>query len=121
MRVITIPIKSSSKEDRIKKYLEVIYKFHKLTDVEIAILVEFILHFQTIQAKYPTIDDTELINKLTFDSKIKKEISTKLGIKEGVFQNYLTILRKKGVIKDNKLNPSYIPDATPFDLTFRFM
>ena len=39
---------------------------------------------------------------------------------ESVFNNYLTALRKKGVIKDNKLVSAFIPDRKEFDLMFRF-
>lgn len=116
-----IKIKSTSKEDRIKKYLDVIYKFHKLTDKEIDILVELVLAYQNIQAKYPTVTDTDLFNKLLFDTANKKEVRDRLQIKDSVFQNYLTVFRKKGVIKDNKLVVHFIPAVEPFDLIFKFI
>jgi hypothetical protein len=116
-----IKIKSSSNEDKIRKYLEVIYKFHKLTDKEIAILVELVLQYQEIQTKYASTKDTDLFNKLLFDVDVKKKIKEKLQIKDSVFQNYLTVFRKKGVIKDNKLVVHFIPAIEPFDLIIKFL
>lgn len=116
-----IKIKSSSLEDKIKKYLEVIYKFHKLTDKEIDILIVLVLCYYEIQTKYASTNDTDLFNKLLFDVDSKKKIREKLQIKDSVFQNYLTVFRKKGVIKDNKLVVHFIPAIEPFDLIFKFI
>ena len=116
-----IVIKSSSKETRIKKYLDIIHEFHRLTDKEVSILVELVLSYQEFQIKYPTVTDPELINKIVFDTDNTKKIREKLSIKEGVFHNYLTLFRKKGVIKDGKLSIHYIPPIESFYLTFKFI
>jgi len=120
MRVIPIPIKSSSIEQRVKLYLETIYKFHKLTDKEVLILIEFIVKYYEIITKYP-VHDAELVNKLLFDIDVRKKIRTKLNIKPGVFENYLTSFRKRGVIVEKGLNPAYIPPKEPFKLEITFL
>jgi predicted RNA binding protein with dsRBD fold (UPF0201 family) len=120
MRIVTIPVKSTSQKDKVRKFLEFTYKFHKLTDKELDILLVFVMKFYSLLHKYNT-KDLDLVNKLLFDVDIKKEIREELGIREGVFDNYLTIFRKKGVIKGKTLNPSYLPPEEPFELHFKFL
>ena len=120
MRVINIPIKSNSLEDKVRKYLEFTYKFHKLTSRETDILVVFIKKYYTLYNKYKDID-ANLADKLLFDKDNKKEIRDELNIRASVFQNYLTIFRKKDVIVKGKLNRSYIPPLDPFELRLKFL
>lgn len=117
----TIIVKSSTHEGRIRKYLHIIYNFHKLTDKEIDILVELIVNYQLIELKYPTVKDPELFNRLLFDPTVTKKIKEKLQIKDSIFQNYMTTFRRKKVIEGRVLNPNFIPPKETFDLTFRFI
>ena len=118
MKQIPITIKSVDTKDRLVKFLNIIHKFHNLTSKEIAILVEFIVEYYAIKKK---VTDNELLNKLLFDHTVKRKIGTRLNIKDSVFQNYLTVFRQKGVIKDNALNTSYIPPEEPFEIIIRIL
>ena len=59
---------------------------------------------------------------MLFDYDTKMLIKQELNIKDTVFQNTLTSLRKKNVIKDNKIINAYIPEvdskATSFKVIF---
>lgn len=120
MRVVTIPIKSTDQKDKVRKFLEFTYKFHKLTDKELDILLVFVMKFYSLLHKYKGVD-LGLINKLLFDVEAKKEIREELKIREDVFANYLTIFRRKGVIKGKILNSSYLPPEEPFELHLKFL
>jgi hypothetical protein len=120
MKSISIPIKSTSVEQRVRLYLDTLHKWHSLRDKEIDILVELILKYYEIVNKYPVHDDL-LINKLLFDIDVKKNIKVKFNMKDGVLHNYLTILRKKGALKDKGINPSYIPPKESFELKLVFL
>lgn len=119
MKTIPIQIKSPTLESRVRNYLSLLHKFHKLTDKEVEILVELLLRYYDIIKKYPVHDD-ELIGKLLLDIEIKKRIKTKLNIKDSVFENYMTKFRKQGVLKDRVINKSYIPPLEPFELKIMF-
>jgi hypothetical protein len=120
MKTIPITIKSSTDEKRVRNYLSMLYNLHKLTEKEVDIIVEFILRYYDIIAKYPVHDD-ELISKMLFDPSVKKKIKDKYNMKDTVLQNYMTVFRKKGVIKGNMINKSYIPPKESFELVFKFI
>lgn len=122
MNKIGVTIKSASTKERVSKYLNTIYKFHKLTDKEIDIVVEFILTYYEISVTFKEASkSTKLINKLLFDTDNRKMLQQKLGLKEEVFNNYLSKFRKKGVLINDMLNPSYIPPAGKFTLELNFV
>ena len=120
--MISIPVKipkATTLEGRIRLYLGVLYKFHKLTDKETDIVIDLIVKYYDIITKYP-VHDEELINKLLFNIDVKKEIKQKHNLKDAVFQNYMTIFRKKGIIKDKGLNKYFIPPMDPFEIKMIF-
>lgn len=59
---------------------------------------------------------------MLFDYDTKMLIKQELNIKDTVFQNTLSSLRKKNVIKNNKIINAYIPEvdnkATSFKVVF---
>jgi hypothetical protein len=120
MKSIPITIKTTSQEDRLKKYLNVLYKFHKITDKEMTIFLELVYKFYDIQRRLNNTQDTKSINKLLFDLESKQEIQQKLNIKDAVFQNYMTVFRKKGVILNNQIHPLLVPPAGEFTLAIKF-
>lgn len=121
MKKITIPIVSDDARTRVLQFLGIIHKFHKLTDKEINIVVEFILQYYDISQSLRNPEDAETINKLLFATESRKVLQQNLGIKEDVFNNYLSKLRKKGVLVSGKLNPNYIPPHEKFSLEFNFI
>jgi hypothetical protein len=98
----------------------VLYKFHKLTEKEVDIVVELIIKYYEITTRYP-VYDKDLVSKLLFDVDVKRHIKEKYNIKDPVLQNYMTTFRKKKVIIDGLLNPNYIPPKEQFELKFVFL
>jgi hypothetical protein len=95
---------------------------HKLTDAEAAIFVAFIKKRHLFATN---IKDDGVVDKLLFSTETRKEIMDDLGYKMGTFQNYLTSMRAKGVINENKINKKLIPNfeegSNNFKLIFNFV
>ena len=122
MNKIEVVIQSTTAKERVFKYLNTIYKFHKLTDKEIDIVVEFILSYYEISGTFKEAGKSrELINKLLFDTDNRKILQKKLDLKEELFNNYLSKFRKKGVLINDMLNPNYIPPPGKFILELKFI
>jgi len=122
MNKITVELKSDTTKERVTKYLHTLYKFHKLTDTEISIVVEFTLAYYKIADTFKEgTNSRHLINKLLFDTDSRKQLQESLNLKEDVFNNYLSKFRKKKVIVDNMLNPNYIPPPGKFTLELKFV
>jgi len=110
-----VNLKSSSKEEATLLHLNLLYKFHKLTDREIEIFIVLIKHYLVAIDKYK---HKEAAAKLFMD---QKAISTELGIKDQVFKNYLTALRKKHVLlPDGSLEELLIPKFKGDKLSLTF-
>lgn len=118
MKTITIGVKPVDNTDRIRKYLNVTYKFHKLTDKEIEILLAFVEEYQELQK---VISDKDYLNTILFNSTTKSKISQKISVQKAVLDNYLTTFRKKGVIKNNQLVPNFVPPSEPFDVVIKML
>ena len=118
MAGVNIPINIASKDtrDKIKKYLQVLYQFHKLTDKEVEITTELVMSYSLLLKRY----DKDVANQLIFSTENKKKIRAVLGMDDPIFQNYLSNLRKKKVIVDKTISPQYIPPAKDFNLIFKF-
>lgn len=114
---ITIPIKTKDKRDRIEKYLEVLYKFHKLTDKEIQLLVELIIIYTDLRDNHGEEIATTLLFHVDNKNKIRKNLN---NMNSSVFHNYLSYLRKKAVIKGKSINPVFIPPVEDFKLIISF-
>lgn len=95
---------------------------HKLTDAEAKILLAFLRKRHMFATN---INNDEVVDKLLFATDTRKEIMVELGHKMGTFQNYLTSIRNKGVILDNKINPKLLPNyeegSDNFKLIYNFM
>ncbi len=121
MNKIRVEIKSNTVRERVTKYLNTIYKFHKLTDTEILIVAEFIISYYDIAANFKEASQARVaINKLLFDTDSRKKLQSRLNLKEEVFNNYMSKFRKKRVIVDDMLNPNYIPPPGKFILELNF-
>lgn len=94
---------------------------HKLTEAEANI---FLLFLKKRHLFASNIKDESVIDKLLFSTETRREIQDALGYKMGTFQNYLTSMRNKGVIQENRINkkliPNYIAGANNFKLIFNF-
>lgn len=104
-----------------ERWVALTQPLHKLTEAEGNILLEF-LKKRHIYAK--SIKDDDIIDKLLFSTENRREVMDKLGYAMGTFQNYMTTLRIKGVIIDNKINrkliPNYEDGSDNFKLIYNF-
>ena len=117
MKKIDIPVEVSGRRDRIRKYLLVLYQFHKLTDKEINLLTELIFYYIDYVDQY----GEQLANKLLFDKDTSSQIRKNLDdMADTVYRNYLSNLRKKNVISGRTLNTSFIPPVKDFQLAISF-
>lgn len=105
-----------------KHWLTLTKPLHKLKPQEMNALSSLLYHYFEFKKE---IKNDDLAWKLTFDYDTKHKIYEELSVIEGSFNNTLYALRKKGVIKDNKINKSFIPvldlskDKT-YSLIFKF-
>ena len=95
---------------------------HKLTDAEGNILLAFLKKRYLFSCN---MKNSDVVDRLLFSTDTRKEIMIALGYKMGTFQNYLTSMRIKGVILDNKINPKLLPNyeegSDNFKLIYNFI
>ena len=103
------------------KWLDITKPFHRLTPQQQKVLA-LILYYNHIYKK--EVKNDEIRWKLVFNYDTRMAIKEELGIKEGGFLNILTKLRKKNIIKDNKVISTYVPnvdlDSRVFKVIFNF-
>lgn len=100
-----IPV--SSKVDAFETWLMITKALHKLTNEEIKVLAVFLCKRHDLAYK---IIDEDLLNENVFSTRNRKEVEQLLGIDNPTkLNNILSSLRKKGALKDNKIQPQYIP------------
>lgn len=108
-------------KDLFNKWLHITRLFHNLTPQEIDIL-SLLLYYHYEYKKDITND--KILWKMVFDYDTKILIREELNIKDQGIQNALSSLRNKGVIKDNKILSTYIPqleeDSNNFKIIFNF-
>lgn len=86
--------------------------FHNLTNREIDVVVEFLLHRFELCSK---ISDPEILNKVLMGEDTKRQIREDNNITLQHFQVIMGKLKKKKVIIDNKINPKFIPNIQKDD------
>lgn len=108
-------------KDLFYKWLEITKAFHGLADQQQKVLALLLYYHYKYKDE---ITNNKILWKIIFDYDTKKLIKEELEISDQVLQNNLTILRKKGIIKDNTVVPTYIPDleqgANNFKVIFNF-
>jgi hypothetical protein len=95
-----IPIKTDLK-GFLKSYLTVVNPILKLKDKELEVVSAFLMVW------YPN-RDKEGIQSLIFSTKLRKIIRKSIDMSEASFNNHITMLRKKKMIINKKLNPSIL-------------
>ena len=110
-----------SRKSLFYRWLEITKPFHKLTSQQHNILSLLLYYFFEYKKD---IKNDKLCWKMVFDYETKHLIKNELGIKDPNLQNVLTTLRKKGVIIDNAIVSTYIPnleeDSNNFKVIFNF-
>lgn len=108
-------------KDLFRKWLEITRLFHKLTDQEISILALILYYYHTYKKD---ITNDKILWKIVFDYDTKHLIKEELNIKDQGIQNVLSSLRKKGIIRNNKVLATYIPEleegSHEFKIVFNF-
>jgi len=112
----------TTRKNFFKHWLSLTKPFHKLRPQEQDVLA-LLLYYYFEYKKDIKRDD--LVWKMVFDYDTKMLMKEDLsGMKDVIFQNTLSSLRKKEVVKDKQVNPSFIPnitkDANNFNLIFKF-
>lgn len=99
-------------------WLNITIVFHKLTKQEMDVLA-LLLFYHYELAK--DITSKKILWKMVFDYEIKTKIKKELGIKDASLQNVLSSLRKKGIINDNQIVSTYIPNIEKGSDTFKIV
>ena len=94
----------------IQVFLHVTKIMHELADKEIELISLLLESFVKMFKLYNDIDKAW---KEVFDYDNKLVLMATLNMNKQVFNNYLTKLRNKGVIKNNMVVPAYNPFANP--------
>lgn len=106
-----------SKEDYVKKYVQVI-THGLITDSELLVIDQFISKY--LDLKQDQLPD-KYLNKLLFDSETRKVMYNTLGYSYHNFNNYFKALKDKGLIiqagDEYKINPFILPQES---ITFKF-
>lgn len=114
-------IKTDNILDLLEKWVALTQPLHHLTEAESAILLEFLKKRHVF---YTNVHDERVADMLLFSTETRREVMNTLGYKMGTFQNYLSSMRAKGVIFENKINPKLVPnvesDAKDFKLIYNF-
>lgn len=117
-KVVTIP---TSLKNVLKQYLVITKPMNKLRPKEIDVM-SLLLYYNILEKPNFVRDDDRWKKIFDYDTKLK--IKEELEIEDYTLQNILSSLRKKGAIKDNKIQDYYIPDIDTktenFMLIFNF-
>jgi 2'-5' RNA ligase len=94
---MTIPLKATIPKS-LRAYLQILNPVLKLKDKEIEVLSSFLSVWYKNKSN-PNIE------KLLFSTRIRKVIRESINMSEASFNNHITMLRKKSMIIDKKINP----------------
>ena len=95
-----IPINSDINKS-LRAYLQVLNPVLKLKDKEIEVLSNF------LSIWYKNKHNKDL-NRLLFSTPVRKMVRKSIGMSEASFNNHITMLRKKKMIVDKKINSSIL-------------
>ena len=95
-----IPIKGDIPKS-MRAYLQILNPILKLKDKEIEVLSSFLSIWQSNKKKKD-------LDKMLFSTPVRKLVRRQIGMSEASFNNHITMLRKKKMIIDKKLNPSIL-------------
>ena len=95
-----IPINSDIPQS-MKAYLQVLNPVLKLKDKEIEVLSSFLSIWHSNRSN-PNLD------KMLFSTPVRKLVRNQIDMSEASFNNHITMLRKKNMIVDKKINSSIL-------------
>lgn len=101
------------------RWLDITVTFHKLTIQERDVLALLLYYHYKYNRE---LTNNKILWKMVFDYDTKMKIKEELDMKDSSLQNTLTSLRKKNVIRENEILPTYIPkmerDSKSFKVQF---
>ena len=108
-----IPIKSDISQS-LKAYLQILNPILKLKDKEIEVLSSFLSIWHKNK-------DNKDLDKLLFSTPVRKMVRKAIGMSEASFNNHITMLRKKKMIVDKKINSSILEGVkdTGIEITYK--
>lgn len=108
-------------KDLFTRWLDITSAFHNLTKQQKQVLGLFLYYHYKYQKE---ISNNKILWKVVFDYDTRQEVKNQLGIKDAVLQNILSKLRKDGIIKNNKIISTFIPEleqnSKAFKIIFNF-
>ena len=111
----SIPIRTTENKF-FRQYLELLNPLLRLRGKELDVLAEILYHNHKLD-KIPEKHRWKLI----FDYDTKTEIRTKLDLSDASLNNNLSALRKKGIIRKNKVSDNFLVHPSNYcKLTFSF-
>jgi|TARA_R110001592_G_scaffold52870_1_gene162229 hypothetical protein len=99
-----IPIKSDIPQ-AMKAYLQILNPVLKLKDKEVEVLSSFLSIWYKNKSNVN-------IEQLLFSTPIRKMVRKSIAMSEASFNNHITMLRKKKMIIDKKINPSILDNIS---------
>lgn len=99
-----IPIKSDIPKS-MKAYLQILNPVLKLKDKEVEVLSSFLSIWYKNKSNVN-------IEQLLFSTPIRKMVRKSIAMSEASFNNHITMLRKKKMIIDKKINPSILDNIS---------
>lgn len=115
--IIKIPV--SFKKNFFEYWLEFLAPFHHLTPKELSVASAFLRKRYELSK---SITDPITLDKMLFSADIKKQIKDECGLITSHFYAVLGKLRRVGLIKDNKINPKFIPkNVTDSSKSFKLL
>ena len=108
-----IPIKSDISQS-LKAYLQILNPVLKLKDKEIEVLSNFLSIWYKKQ-------DNRDLSRLLFSTPVRKMVRKSIGMSEASFNNHITMLRKKKMIVDKKINSAILEGVkdTGIEITYK--
>jgi hypothetical protein len=97
---MVIPLKANIAQS-FKAYLQILNPVLKLKDKEIEVLSSFLSIWYINR-------DKKNLDKLLFSTPVRKMIRKSIKMSEASFNNHITMLRKKKMIIDKKLNSNIL-------------
>ena len=108
-----IPIKSDISQS-LKAYLQILNPVLKLKDKEIEVLSNFLSIWHKNK-------NNKNLDKLLFSTPVRKMVRKSIGMSEASFNNHITMLRKKKMIVDKKINSAILEGVkdTCIEITYK--
>lgn len=114
--IVRIPC--SLQDSFFKYWFMFLEPLHKLTNKEIDVMALFIKHRYILSKD---ILSEEILDKVTLGEEVKRKIREELEMNFSHFQVIMVNLRKKGAIKDGRINPKFIPNVIEDNNSFQLL